>query len=235
VKPKNSNVSGRAEPPLLALLGGKPPAADQARLLGIEPQTKLGQTLRQVPLEPLGVRAMLKPNDGVVGVPDDEHVTAGVPRSPLLGPEIEDVVQVDVREQRRNSRPLRRPVFACRPRPVFDHSCPEPFLDQAQDPLVRDPVLEELQQPAMIKAGEEVADVRVEHPVHLLAFGSDHERIQRIVRATRGPKPVREAEEVRLVDGVQHLNGRPLDDLVLQRGDPERPQPPVRLRDVHPA
>jgi hypothetical protein len=58
---------------------------------------------------------------------------------------------------------------------------------------------------------------------------------QRVVRATPGPKPVREAEEIRLVDGVQHLDGRPLDDLVLQRRDTERPQPSVRLRDAHPA
>ncbi len=33
---------------------------------------------------------------------------------------------------------------------------------------------------------------------------------------------------------VQHLDHRPLEDLVLQRGDPERSLPPVRLRDVHP-
>jgi hypothetical protein len=43
---------------------------------------------------------MLKPQHDIVGVPDDEHVTAGVPLPPLLGPEIEDVVQVDVSEQR---------------------------------------------------------------------------------------------------------------------------------------
>ncbi len=35
--------------------------------------------------------------------------------------------------------------------------------------------------------------------------------------------------------GVQHLDHGALDDLVLQRGDPERPQPPIGLGDVHPA
>ncbi len=87
-----------AEAPLPALSDGKPSTADQARLLGIEPQPKLGQTLRQVSLEPLGVRAMLKPQHYVVGVPDDEHITAGVPPAPLLGPQIEDVMQVDICE-----------------------------------------------------------------------------------------------------------------------------------------
>ena len=34
------------------------------------------------------------------------------------------------------------------------------------------------------------------------------------------PEPVREAEEVRLVDGVEHLDSGALDDFVLQRGTP---------------
>jgi hypothetical protein len=95
-------------------------------------------------------------------------------------------------------------------------------------------VLEEPHQPGVVEAGEEVADVRVEHPVHLLAFDPDHERVQRVVRAAPRPEAVREAEEVRLVDGVQYLDDGALDDFVLQRGDPERPRPPVRLRDEHP-
>ena len=45
----------------------------------------------------------------------------------------------------------------------------------------------------------------------------------------RPGRSVGEAEEVRLVDGVQHLHHRALDDLVLQRGDAERPLPAVGL------
>ena len=48
------------------------------------------------------------------------------------------------------------------------------------------------------------------------------------------PKPIGKTEKVRLVYGVQHLDQRPLQDLVLQRGDPERPKPPIGFRDVHP-
>ena len=85
-------------------------------------------------------------------------------------------------------------------------------------------MLEELQQPALIEPREEVADVSVEHEVHLLAHDPDRERIQRIMLRAPRPKPVRETKKVLLVDGVQHLDHRPLEDLVLQRGDPERPQ-----------
>lgn len=144
-------------------------------------------------------------------------------------------MQVDVGQQRRDRRTLRRALLAGCPCAVLDHACPEPLLDQAQNPLIRDAVLEEPHQPGVIQAGEEVAKIRVEHPVHLRVLDRDRERIQRIVRSAAGPKPVGEPQEVRLVDGVEHLDDGALDDLVLQRGDPERPQPPVRLRDVHPA
>jgi hypothetical protein len=60
------------------------------------------------------------------------------------------------------------------------------------------------------------------------------ERIQRIMRRAPRSKPIREAEKVRLVDRVQHLDQRPLKDLVLQHSDAERPLPPVGLRDERP-
>src|SRR5271166_1945427 len=41
-----------------------------------------------------------------------------------------------------------------------------------------------------------------------------------------------EPEEIFLVDRVQHLDQRALDNLVLQRGDAERALPPVELRDI---
>ena len=56
--------------------------------------------------------------------------------------------------------------------------------------------------------GEEVADVRVEHPVHLPLADPDRQRVERVVWAAPWSEPVGEAEEVLLVDGVQHLDGR---------------------------
>ena len=95
-------------------------------------------------------------------------------------------------------------------------------------------MLEKPHKPRLVEAGEEVADVRVEHVAHLLARDPSRERIQRIMLAAPRPKPVRKTEKVLLVDGIQHLDHRPLKDLVLQRRDPERPQPPVGLRYEHP-
>jgi hypothetical protein len=52
------------------------------------------------------------------------------------------------------------------------------------------------------------------------------------MRAAPRPKPVREPEEVRFVHRVQDRDDGTLDDFVLQRGNAERPWPPVRLQDV---
>jgi hypothetical protein len=43
-------------------------------------------------------------------------------------------------------------------------------------------------------------------------------------------EPIRESEEVFLVDRIEHRDDRTLDDLVLQRRDSQRALPAVRLR-----
>src|SRR5208282_4885220 len=80
---------------------------------------------------------------------------------------------------------------------------------------------------------EERLDIGVQYEVHFLAGDPDTERVKRIMRATSWPEPVREPEEVFLVDRVQHRDRRPLDDFVFESSDRERALPAVRLRYVH--
>ncbi len=54
------------------------------------------------------------------------------------------------------------------------------------------------------------------------------------MRSPSRPKAVAEAEEVLLVNGVQHGCRRTLDDLVLQRRDRQRSAAPLRLGYVDP-
>src|ERR1041385_1800706 len=54
------------------------------------------------------------------------------------------------------------------------------------------------------------------------------------MRTAPRPESVGESPEVHLVAGIEDLNDRPLDNLVFQRGDPQRPLTPIRLRDVRP-
>src|SRR6266513_2023183 len=73
-----------------------------------------------------------------------------------------------------------------------------------------------LDEPLLAHCVEERADVGVQYPVHLCAGDPDHERIHRIVRAASGPEPIREPEEIFLVDRAQHRSRGPLDDQVLK-------------------
>src|SRR5262249_10538357 len=50
----------------------------------------------------------------------------------------------------------------------------------------------------------------------------DYQGVQRIVLAALGPEPIREAEEVLLVNRIQHRGGRPLDDFVFEGGNRDR-------------
>ena len=102
--------------------------------------------------------------------------------------------------------------------PVLQDSRVQPFHDQPQDPLVRDPVPEEPFQPSPVEMVEKAADIRVQHPVHPLPEPG-RQGVQRIMLAPSRTEPVGEALEVRLVNRVQHLADRTLDDLVLQRRD----------------
>src|SRR6266511_211491 len=223
-----------AQAPRPSTFGGVPAELDEPGLVGMQLQPELREAFAKVGEEPLCVGLPLKARGEVVRKAHDDHIPVRVAAPPPVGPQVEDVVQVDVRQQRRCRCPLRRALHRLRPVPVLDDPCGQPLADQPQDPPVRDPVLEEPLQPAVIKAGEEVADVRVEHPVHLLLPDPDRQRIQRLVRAAPQPEPVGETQEVRLVDGVEHLDDGPLKNLVFQRGNAERPRPPVRLRDVGP-
>lgn len=77
---------GATEATLGPLLEGEPPEADQARLLGVERKPESGQALLQIAGKLLDVGLMLKPQHDIIGVPDDDHLAAGVPRAPLLDP-----------------------------------------------------------------------------------------------------------------------------------------------------
>src|SRR5229473_2666 len=81
---------------------------------------------------------------------------------------------------------------------------------------------------------EKALDVQIEHPVHFSRQQPRVERVQRLMLASPWPEPVRKPEEVRFIDGIQHLDRRTLDNLVFQHRDSERSLPPVGLRDKHP-
>jgi hypothetical protein len=204
---------------------------NQSRLVRMQLQTELREPLAQLGPEPFGLMSMLEAHDEAIGETDHDDVAAGLPFPPSLDPEVEDVMEIEVGQQRADRLPLRRPCLAHGSLPVLQHAGSQPSLDEAHDAPVRDAMLDKADQPHLGERVEEAGDVGVEHPVHLSRRDPDAECVERMVRASSRPEPVREPKIVLFVDRAQDLDDGALDELVFQRGNAERPQPPVRLRD----
>jgi len=144
VKPRKIERLGLPDATLLPFPGGVAPELDQSRLVGMQLQAELREPFAKVSKEPLRVSLMLETGNKVIGETDDDHVTVRVPTSPLPGPPVEDIMQIDIGEQRRDRRSLRCPGLARRPLPVLDDPCPHPLADETQNPLVRYAMLEKL-------------------------------------------------------------------------------------------
>src|ERR1019366_6500270 len=95
-------------------------------------------------------------------------------------------------------------------------------------------MLQEADDPLLGNLREKRPDIGVEYVVHLLAADPDDERIQRIVLAAFWSEPIREPEEVFLVDRAQHRRRGSLDDFIFKSRNRERALAPIFLRNVTP-
>src|SRR5271167_857308 len=214
--------------PITAILPIAPrtaPELDQSRLLGVQFQSKARKPFAQLGEEPLGLDLMLEPNDKVIGKAHHDDITAGLLLPPSLDPQVEHIMQVNIGQQRANASTLNRTDLTLYSLAILKHTSTEPFLDQPHDALIRHTMLNELHEPRMLQRIEEATQIRIEHPVHFPRRDPDRQRIQRLVRITFRSEAVREAEEVLLVDCIQHLDNGALDDFILQHRHPQRALP----------
>ena len=112
-----------------------------------------------------------------------------VPAAPLLDPEIEDVVQKDVGQERTDARALRRSPVRLTPLTAFQDTGLEPHPDEPEDAPIGDPMREHPHQPLMVNRVEKAADVGIKHPVHTLAHERRVKRVERHMRFRLGRKP----------------------------------------------
>src|SRR6266481_5103053 len=206
----------------------------QPRFLGMQCQVELPHSLGEFRPELFGIRFTLESNHDIVSESHHDDITVRSLSTPRLDPQVEHVMKIDVRQKRRSTSALRRSFPHPYSFPILQHAGVQPLLDQPHDALIGHPMLDELDQPFVGKPIEKTFDVKIEHPVHLSRQQSRVERIQRLMLASPRSEPVRKAEKIRFVDGVQHLDRSSLDDLVFQRRDSERSLPPVGLRYIHP-
>ena len=118
--------------------------------------------------------------------------------------------------------------------PVLHHPGFQPFADQADHAPVADPMFHEPDEPVMVTASKNPAMSASSIQFTLLVLIPTASASSASCWTAPRPEPVREPEEIFLVDRVQHLHHRALDDLVLQRRDAERALPAVRFGYVMP-
>jgi hypothetical protein len=95
---------------------------DEPGLLGVECKSELLEPCAHQFQEAASIVLMLEANHNIVGVARDDHIAASLTPSPLLGPKVENVVEVDIGEQRWDHRSLTRPPVTDFDRSVFENS-----------------------------------------------------------------------------------------------------------------
>src|SRR5450759_2247112 len=198
-------------------------------------QAELSQPIPKVIQKSLRFRPALKASDQIVSIPDDNYVALGHFLSPRFDPQVKDIVQIDIRQQRRNHRALRSTYRHLRPLALLRNTRPQPFANQANDSGIAHAVLDEFHGPFLAHLVKEPSDVRIEHPIHSPPVEPNTERIQRLVRVSTGPEPVRKATKIRLIYFVEDGRHGLLNNFVLQCRDSQRAPPPVGFRYVDPS
>jgi hypothetical protein len=152
-------------------------------------QAKPGHPFPHLRHKPLGLGVVLKSGDDVVGprvrpaagprtgAAHQDDFPAGRASPPLMRPQVEDVMQVDVGRHRRDHRTLRRARPPRPHHPVFHHPGLQPFADQADDPPISDPVFDKFDQPIVVHRIEEPGDVGVEDEVNAALGDPDRQRV----------------------------------------------------------
>jgi len=73
---------------------------NEPRLLRMQRQGERRQTCPHVLQKPLGIGLVLETHDNIVGVAHHDDPSKGMAFPPLVRPQIEDVMQIKVRQQR---------------------------------------------------------------------------------------------------------------------------------------
>src|SRR6266404_7690703 len=131
-------------------LDGEPPKLAQPGLALVDRQTELLQPVSQCREELLPIPFMLTADRQIVRISTDDDLTGCVMSTPLVYPEVDDIVEEDVGEERADPRSLRRPDVHRFPSAALEDAGLEPSLDQAEDSRVSDPVPQHPNQPPVV-------------------------------------------------------------------------------------
>src|SRR6266540_3762302 len=157
-----------------------------------------------------------------------EHPTPARRRSrrhPRIEPEVQHLMQVNVRQKRRDHPTLGRPQIRATALPFLHHSRLEPLVNHPTQHSVAHPAVEKAPKSPVIQGVEELLDVYLRHPPTLHLHQPLPQNLQRLMRRPARAKAVRAVPKVLLINGLHHHCNRPLKHLVFESRYPDRPRP----------
>jgi len=101
--------------------------------------------------KPFGLVTMLESHNEVIAIAHDDYLALCLLLPPLLNPQVEYIVKVDIGQKWTDTATLNRTHFLLYPLPLFQHTGPQPFSYQANDASVSNAMLDKLYQPPMLK------------------------------------------------------------------------------------
>jgi len=153
-------------------------------------ETKPTEPLSQRSPQLLRIVLMFKTHHEVVSKTHDDDSTARMTLTPLVDPEIEDVVQKNVRKQRADPCSLRSTLRRFLPLSCLENTGSQPSPDDSEDALVGDSMNEHSEQPLVVDRVEKAPDVGIEYPVHVARHDAGVKRVEGVVRASSRTKSV---------------------------------------------
>src|SRR5206468_12701199 len=101
---------------------------DDSRFVGMQLEAKLREPLAQFCQKPLCFVTMLEARNEIVRKADEDHFPVRWRLPPSLDPEVEYLVQVEVRQQGTDTPALHRSYLTLYSLALFQHARLEPFL-----------------------------------------------------------------------------------------------------------
>ena len=143
---------------------------DDSRLVGMQLQSELREALAQFRQKPLCFMTMLEARNEVISKTDEDHLSVRLLLSPSLDPEVEYIVQIDIRQQWADAPTLHGSYLTLDSLALLQHASVQPFLDQTHDAPVGYAMLDEPHQPSVIESVVKPPDVGIEHPGRLVEY-----------------------------------------------------------------
>src|SRR5262249_3431475 len=107
---------------LSSILFRKAAKLDNARFVGVQLKTEPREALAQFCQKPLGFMAMLESGNKVIRETHEDYFPARLLLSPALNPKVENIVEIDVRQQRADTAALHRSYLTLHSLALFQHA-----------------------------------------------------------------------------------------------------------------